>query len=419
MPTRPGARLAPIATGPEPGEVQALDFVVTGDFLHLIWLYRIGDRHSSYVKSKDVWYSRCDLKTGSWTKPLIVASEADVPPRIEVAGDSIHVLVPHNLRHLVSGDSGATWVESTPLLHPGGYIATNPEVIADGDSLMVSYLTRERRGDFELGAEALFVAVWGHGRLGSSQILYKANGMPGIEPRPYLAVSGGARHAFLAITHHLPSYGTGTLCHWSSSSSGGYRWSLPDSSEWPDEVYRPARESAVYEYAATVVGDTNVVFAAKGKLHVVTWSANAPERVSQSVAAVPDRYFSAYLQTSSTEPAVQGRGGQVVWIDTRYGRTDKTPLNPLGGIPWSDAPDWGNNDVFALPMEAVLHGGSRGRNLKPLRLTRDLSYTQCVRARATAREVIVVWAGWPRYKRDGSHMDVPPSIWFTTLPLHP
>jgi hypothetical protein len=433
-PTRPGARVVPVEGGPREGEIQAIDFAVDGDrVIHLIWLLRIGDRHSSYVKSQEVWYRRGDLETNTWGKPRLLASKADGPPRIVRAGDTLHVIVPYHLRHFVSGDSGSTWTESTPLLHPAAHIATHPEVAVDGDSLIVVYLSRRRDppGSYDLGPTALFVTAWGSGALGSTHILYESSDDASslLGPRPRLDVSQRTRHVCLAVNHMIQdapgdSLGgarrvrfKGTLCCWESSGGSG-SWSRADSSEWPEEVYSPPNSSSVYEYAAAEFGDLRVAFAGNWTLHCVTWLRGDSTRVSRSVAEVPERWFSASRSTSCIEAAVGGDGGQVVWIDTRYGRTDRTPLNPLGGIPWSDAPDWGNNDVFALPIAKIIQGGSGVGKLVPSRLTRDLSFTQCLRAHATSRAVYVAWAGWSRYRRDHSHRDTPPSMWYTTLPLH-
>jgi hypothetical protein len=123
------------------------------------------------------------------------------------------------------------------------------------------------------------------------------------------------------------------------------------------------------------------------------------------------------MRTSSIEPATRGDSGQVIWIDTRFGRTDRSPLNPLGGVPWSDSPDWPNNDVFALPLRAILHAGTGAEKLTPVRLTNDLSLTRCVRAHATADAVYVVWAGWTKIDRAGSYRAAPMSIHYARLPL--
>jgi len=268
IPSRNGAKQVIAAAGVEPGDVSALDFVVQGDRLHLVWLYAAGD-HRGYIKSKTVWYSRCDLKTNSWMKPIVLATDADGPPRIAALSDTLHVLVPHDLRHFVSGDSGSTWSKSTPLLVPNGFLATEAELVPDGDSLVAVYMSRTRRDEFELGPNTLFVTTWAHETLGSVQSLYESSVFPipfGMTPR--LAISGGVRHVYLAITHRLPSYSTGTLCHWMASPADGYRWSRPDSSEWPSEIYRPANESSVYEYGATAVGQQSAAFAEIGRAHV-------------------------------------------------------------------------------------------------------------------------------------------------------
>lgn len=414
MLTRQGTKVMPSIDATRRGVIDAVDFTVDDErILHLIWHVRIGDNHSSYVESQQVWYRRCDLRSDTWGAPHLLASGRDDvygPPRIVRTGDTLHVIVPYQLTHFVSGDSGSTWNESTPMLSPNSYIAQYPDVAVDGDSIILAYASR-KKGDPVEGA--LFVSTWCHGAAGSDVVLRKAELDAIVFAKPHLNVVDGTRHVFLAVNH--PHTWRGVLSHWQSIAGDG--WSPPDSSQWPEEVYHPPNSSTVYEYAAANVGSTCVAFAGNWALHCITWRLGESTRVSRTVAEVPDRWLSADRRTSMIQTAFNGHGGQVIWVDTRFGRTDRTPLNPLGGIPWSDAPDWPNNDVFALPIEKILQAGDDAGHLVPLRLTRDLSVTQCLRAHTTSRSVYAVWAGIPRYHR-GSNAETPQSIWYTTLPLY-
>src|SRR5690349_18232279 len=68
-PTRPGAMLVPDTGTPPDGGIDGLDFTVDNDrLLHLVWHVRAGDRNSSYVRTEEVWYRRCDLRTNKWSQ---------------------------------------------------------------------------------------------------------------------------------------------------------------------------------------------------------------------------------------------------------------------------------------------------------------------------------------------------------------
>ena len=47
------------------------------------------------------------------------------------------------------------------------------------------------------------------------------------------------------------------------------------------------------------------------------------------------------------------------WIDERNRRSDRKPWNPLGGFPWSDAPDWANDGLFTLALTPGAGGAAR------------------------------------------------------------
>jgi len=89
----------------------------------------------------------------------------------------------------------------------------------------------------------------------------------------------------------------------------------------------------------------------------------------------------------------------LVWIDTRYQRTEQALLNPLAWLPWVGDPGWGNNDVLAAPFSEVLRDSAVAETLQPMRLTKDLSYAEFVRARAEKDRVYVVWSGGARLVR--------------------
>ena len=116
-----------------------------------------------------------------------------------------------------------------------------------------------------------------------------------------------------------------------------------------------------------------------------------------------------------------GSRGRLVWIDTRFRKTDRHWWNPLGGVPWSDEPDWKNNDVLSVAVSDVF-ALSAGRiqpkaGTAPARLTEELSYASCARVRASKTRLFVLWSGRTKVGKRLDTYAQRPRLFYTTLPL--
>ena len=117
--------------------------------------------------------------------------------------------------------------------------------------------------------------------------------------------------------------------------------------------------------------------------------------------------------TASTISAASMHGeGRVVWADPRYRRSDVTPLKPFGGWPWSDRPQWSNNDLFYLSFAPTRPGGRP----RPLRLTPDLSQVTTAVVRPVPKGFVVMWAGRSRVGKDATSAQQPPAVFMEVLP---
>jgi len=105
-------------------------------------------------------------------------------------------------------------------------------------------------------------------------------------------------------------------------------------------------------------------------------------------------------------------GGRVVWADPRYRRSDVTPLKPFGGWPWSDRPQWSNNDLFYLSFAPTRPGGRP----RPLRLTPDLSQVTTAVVRPVPKGFVVMWAGRSRVGKDATSAQQPAAVFMEVLP---
>lgn len=115
--------------------------------------------------------------------------------------------------------------------------------------------------------------------------------------------------------------------------------------------------------------------------------------------------FGATYVTESVGAASVATRAEVAWIDTRNRKSDRRWWNPLGGLPWSDSPDWQNNDVYVMDVARI--GSSATR------LTRDGSSARSLVIRRSATSLFGVWSG--RAKVDRSGAGSPPSIFLTSI----
>ena len=98
-------------------------------------------------------------------------------------------------------------------------------------------------------------------------------------------------------------------------------------------------------------------------------------------------------ESGAVRALLDGEEVVVAWIDARHREGNRSALNPLGGLPWSDDPAYQqNNDVFALrlpfPGEAA-----QGDRPVPVRLTAQGSFAHSLRVLATDESVLALWAG--------------------------
>jgi len=216
----------------------------------------------------------------------------------------------------------------------------------------------------------------------------------------------------LTGTTFIDSRVTGWLFH-SSSRDKSKTWTNPDSSGYDD---------GIFEFDAAITGNEKSVFQAGHPrlsrlqgLRCARWQGGAWSS-SYGVAKAKDAPFCSDNRVTSINAATHGDKGELVWIDTRYQRTEQALLNPLAWLPWVGDPGWENNDVLAAPFSEVLRDSAIAETLQPMRLTKDLSYAEFVCARAEKDRVYVVWSGRSKVGKEITSANQPPEIFYTTLP---
>jgi len=138
------------------------------------------------------------------------------------------------------------------------------------------------------------------------------------------------------------------------------------------------------------------------------------QRWSDPSVLVGARTWVGAARNSSVAIASEGDRGAVFWVDERYQRTDASPLNPLG-LHWLADPDWENNDVLTIPL-SVLRDRALAKKPNPVRLTRDLSYAERIRALALHGRCYALWTGRGKVGRELDSYGKPPTIFLISMP---
>jgi len=401
-------------------EIRALDLAVEGDRIaHVVWSEQKRSADSRQFDAPRLLCRSKDLESGRWNATVALPGGESSPLRAIVAGNALHVIVGTHLRHLISVDRGATWTELDSLVKSGPASRTW-DVVGSGDAvLLVSINPESVTGQF---ARADTLALW-TARIGNSasekpvrvatlhrpdfgdhvirlfatpDSIYLFDGVP-----QGLATPGMA----------LNTYRPGTRISVARSGDGGRTWSpLTEIKGLPDWG---APDGSIHDLAAAQGHGKIVAFYAGREVFAFEsqsdgrWSAPAPAcPASKGLFVSPSTVSS--VCAASTEGA-----GVLLWIDTRFARTDRPFASPLSG-----QPDWSNNDVLMLPLSRFDGGDWRGRARDPQRLTHDLSYAERLRVRAGEHYVYALWSG---LRVVGKHLDSfqsPPRLFFARLPMN-
>ena len=161
-----------------------------------------------------------------------------------------------------------------------------------------------------------------------------------------------------------------------------------------------------------------VVFYRAGVLFAMRSTGPASWTTPVSVAVPTQSPATRSYQAYSPSCASNGRAGLVAWIDTRFTRSQQTALNPLGGFPWSDQPEWANNDVFSLPIGPyVAMAGGSVPAAPPIRHTADLSQASAVKVVIRGDSAHIIWSGRSKVGRSAPDAGEVPRLFYVRMPV--
>jgi hypothetical protein len=219
---------------------------------------------------------------------------------------------------------------------------------------------------------------------------------------------GNALHLFYALNIHRSRMESGAngrpvTVHSSFgqvfellSDDGGGTWSVPELVVRDD---RHPDSAAVEALAAATSADGLELFIVSPSglgLSHLRKSPGSEWSDPQPVLPPRPRFLAASFHVSDVAVNGDGEDAVVAWIDTRHRATSRRIWSPLGGFPWSDHPDYADNDVFALPLDTLTSGRAEA---SMARLTAPRGYADRVAVAAGPAQTFVVWSGRARVGR--------------------
>lgn len=328
--------------------------------VHVVWRER---RHGDADAERIVYRHGAGTPL-RWDPAGVVAGRATGKPRVVAARDGIHVVAGYRLHHWWLPTGNGVVHDLGELLGEEDPIAADYDAIATDDGFLVAYVTSDASADQSVhgvrwrpegGDHAVVLAHLPQARsagrlapvlstLGDRLLLLWVQRT--LEER----YDSGIGMKAVSVAEHV---------HAAWSDDGGSTWSAPAGVDVDTST-----TGNVEGVAAGGTAEAPAVFMAADGMFVSrrqhgTWS--RPEPIAADGAKARG------TMPSSGAAAARCRGRTLLaWVDARYRRSDRRWWNPLGGFPWSDNPDWVNNDLFLVPIP---DDGLSGPLAQPRRLT--------------------------------------------------
>lgn len=421
------AACGPRPPATEPGlEVVPDQELKFGDQIHDVSLALDGDRiayvvwseQRKGVKAPAVWCRVRELDSGRWGPPSRLPTDEARQIRTAVIGGDLHVLAGSTLRYFVSNDRGAHWIDRGSLIGPGPFTRAWDTASDDSSLVVASVQPVSSTGRF---ARADTFAIWvvraeRNGRL-ASQVA--------VVPRPEfgdqlvrLLASRDSLYLLYGRSQNAVSadgkpgvYRPTTQISVATSGDGGRSWSplveMKAASDWE------SAEGGIHDLTGAAGSGRLMIFYAGNEVLALGRMGANPESAPAPVCH-ESREMSKSPSTVSSVTAVDaGTQGALVWIDTRYARTDRPFANPF-----SAQPDWSNNDVICLPLSRFRSNGWHKAQCQPQRLTRDLSYASHISVRASTTNAYALWSGLERVGKHLEDFKAPPRLFFARVPMN-
>lgn len=397
-------------------EIDGLDLATEADgTLHVVWLERIGV-YGDPVDVDRIVYRRGEGTPLRWGPPIIVAEGRVGEPQVVAARDGVHVFAGGRLHHRLLPAGGGTVQDLGEVLGDGSPQAGGFDAIASGNDVTIAFVTPNRSHD-----QTLYAVRWN--ALGATTPFAIANftRQRGVmRPSPALFLVGRRMTATWAenVMPVVRNEGTGRMAyrpdgrvHAAWSDDGGQRWGSTS-----DETASLPSMNTIAVVAAAGTADAPVSFFASYGLFMsrLTHGKWTPP---MRIAGYEPGSLSGSAETSAVAATQCGGHTAVAWVDARYRRSDRRWWNPLGGIPWSDNPDWYNNDLFVATRLEDLDATLDPDAVRLWRQTPDGSFTRDIAIAQRNGELIVLRTGRARVRKSPSD-GTPPAVLQSRIPCN-
>ena len=165
----------------------------------------------------------------------------------------------------------------------------------------------------------------------------------------------------------------------------------------PNQVERPINIRGI-DVLSTEKGPLLFYHTNTNRIYATALPGNESWTIAIDITNYTHRALSTAFYIKSVSSSFFNGTGIIAWIDSRFAETDRRWWKPLGGWPWSDQPDWSNNDIALMSIVDIQKSLGTGRSElitqdRLQRITRPMSYADIMRVHASSNPYIVIWTG--------------------------
>lgn len=377
--------------------------VGTDGAVHLVWFEKPGP-YDGTTSGDRIVYRRGQGDPVRWDPPVVIATEPTRNVQVVATRERIHVFGGLNLRHWSRAHGASAWQNEGELLGEDAPGVNGFDAVVVGDAIVVAYI-----GFRGMNEQALYSLRWSAGEVGESVPVATLPPVQIIPAPQLLPVSD--RLLLVWGGDNMP-YGREAVRHGSGSQGRMYAaWSEDAGRHWeqPVEIGTPIPASTHLDDQAVVLTRSGpIAFFARLGVYASRWRGDAWSPPQKIADPMPGQ-LAGSAETPAMAAATCDGHAAVAWIDGRYQRSDRRWWSPLGGFPWSDSPDWYNNDVFVLSGPS-LQAALDGTQVPPQRQTNPGERATKLAMAGRGDHLLLVWAGRAGVAKSPNGTGRPPEI---------
>jgi hypothetical protein len=395
-------------------------------------LYVAGITTEPVTGKNSLFFVRGEKGGATWSAPIPLKKTDSRQARILISAHGMHLMSGLKLDDVYSADGGRSWTEREPMLKEADDHALTFDAAVVDKGIVVMYVEHDNSSGKlrQQGPDTPFIIkclTFSDDGTVSTKVIasLSATDAPSIR---IARGSEGLLHCFFSVNQGIREM-EGDRAKYAFSSALYHMESIDDGLTWsryaavPFDVRNIA--ASVKEGIQFISGPVDTLLVNEHLFVFMADETNIYMTSSQEGRAwaplvILTRQYrrsaaGGFSARSVTTAKTQNGEGRIAWIDTRFGKSDRKWWKPFGGFPWSDDPEWANNDVFSVPLSKVMEGLHAGRVITPQRLTKPLSYAGQVKLAASRSSYYAVWFGKRRVAKTLESSEVPWEIFYERL----